>query len=456
MNLLLLGDLQHLPAPPSGAEPSPWQVIPARSFTELQKRLAAEKFQLALVELDFIPGGSEALLQRLHRAEPQLPVVAIIDRDERPSRVRALKASGVRGLLLRPFTYEEMQATLARHAHAPAGAAAPAPSPAVKLSGAVNPSLFTSSDPQMQHVLDVARRAAASPATILITGETGTGKTVLARAIHALSQRQDRAFVTVSCPCLNRELLESELFGHVQGAFTGAVRDTWGKVSAADGGTLFLDEIGELPAPLQAKLLRLLQEREYERVGETKVRSADVRIVAATNRDLKAGVEAGTFREDLYYRLAVITVDLPPLRARRADILPLAREFLAQICAESGRACPTLSDDACRLLELHQWPGNLRELHNLLERTAVLSDGPVLDAAAFHDLAPAAPAPNIRLGDQVSLRTVAEAHIREVVAQSPSLDHAAHILGINKSTLYRKRQRMARGVTAFPPQPMAG
>lgn len=415
----------------------------ARSTAEIQQQLAADKFQVALVELDFGPSSSEALLQRVHRLAPDLPAVAIVGRDERPSRVRALRAAGVRGLVLRPFTCAELVASLQRHA-LPAPAGAPADT-----APAGPPIDLRSADPQMQRVIDTIRRAAGSAATLLITGESGTGKTLLARAVHAQSQRREKPFVTVSCPCLNRELLESELFGHVQGAFTGAVRDTWGKVSAAEGGTLFLDEIGELPASLQPKLLRLLQEREYERVGETRVRLADVRIIAATNRDLKAAVDAGTFREDLYYRLNVISVDVPPLRARRADIIPLAQEFLAEIARSAGRAAPALSAEARLLLEHHPWPGNLRELRNSLERAAVLNDEPVLAASMFSDLAPSPPAASIRLGDQVSLRTVAEAHIREVIAQSPTLDHAAHILGINKSTLYRKRQRMERGVTPF-------
>jgi two-component system, NtrC family, response regulator AlgB len=447
MNLLLIGDERNLPAAPPGSEPATWRIHVARAPAELQRRLGEEKFRLAVIELDFGPGSSEALLAKLHRTAPQLPVVAIIDRDEKPARVRALRAAGVGGLLLRPFTFEEMRATFTRHAK-------PEPKHAAAPNGP--PRLLASADPTMQRIFETVDRAAQSLATILIAGESGTGKTVLARAIHARSGRAAKPFVTVSCPCLNRELLESELFGHVHGAFTGAVRDTWGKVSAAEGGTLFLDEVGDLPAALQPKLLRLLQEREYERVGDTKVHTADVRIIAASNRDLKSLVDAGQFREDLYYRLNVIALDLPPLRSRRADILPLARLFLAEIAQGTGRPPPELSAEAEQLLERQMWPGNLRELHNCLERAAVLHHDAVLDAAAFADCTTSPLGAAIRLGDQVSLRTVAEAHIREVVAQSPSLDQAAQILGINKSTLYRKRQRMHGGVTPFPPQERTG
>lgn len=442
MNVLLIGDPRNLPPLPAG---SPLQFVPARTLMEIPQRLAAGHYEVAVVELDFGPTSSEALLMRLRKLAPEIPVIALVNRDEKPARLHGLRATGVRAFVVRPFEATELLSSLRRHGPGDP----PSSRPASPAAAAALPELH-SLDPQMHQVHDMVRRAAATNATILLTGESGTGKTLLARATHQLSERRERAFVTVSCPCLSRELLESELFGHVQGAFTGAVRDTWGKVSAADRGTLFLDEIGELPATLQPKLLRLLQEREYERVGETKVRPADVRIIAATNRDLKSAVEAGTFREDLYFRLNVISIDVPPLRARRADILPLAREFLAEIAEQNHRPTPQLTPSACALLERHSWPGNLRELHNLLERAAVLHDRPDLDASALADLATQPAAAAIRLGDQVSLRTVAEAHIREVIAHSPTLDHAAHILGTNKSTLYRKRQRMSRGVTPFP------
>src|SRR5690606_6889046 len=193
------------------------------------------------------------------------------------------------------------------------------------------------------------------------------------RALHAKSHLADRAFVTVSCPSLSRELLESELFGHVKGAFTGAVRDHWGKVKAADGGTLFLDEIGDLPLEIQPKLLRLLQEREYERLGENTTRRADVRVITATNRDLKQRVREGAFREDLYYRLNVIAVEMPPLRTRQGDLLRFAEHYLRHFAAQCGRKFTGFTPEAAEALLRHSWPGNLRELCNCIERAAILS-----------------------------------------------------------------------------------
>ena len=238
---------------------------------------------------------------------------------------------------------------------------------------------LATSEPKMRAALDVAFKTAASEATILLRGESGTGKGVLARAIHARSQRAAGPFVTVHCPSLSAELLESELFGHVEGAFTGAVRDTVGKVSAAEGGTLFLDEIGDLPLALQPKLLRLLQERCYERVGETQTRAGNVRVIAATNRKLEAEIAAGRFREDLFYRLNVIEVTLPPLVERRADILPLAEHLLQFFARQSGKTISGFPHAARDALLRYAWPGNIRELRNAVERGVILASGPLVE-----------------------------------------------------------------------------
>ena len=229
--------------------------------------------------------------------------------------------------------------------------------------------------PRMQEVFDIVQRVAATEATILIGGESGTGKELVARAIHRGSERENGPFVAVNCAAIPRELLESELFGHTRGAFTGAVRERKGKFELANGGTLFLDEVGEMPVELQPKLLRALQEREIEPVGGAP-RCIDVRVVAATNRDLEEAIKDGAFREDLYYRLAVIPVHLPPLRQRRGDIPLLVRHFLVK----HDGADVTLTDDALASLEKYPWPGNVRELENYIERTLVLRRGPMIDS----------------------------------------------------------------------------
>jgi NtrC-family two-component system response regulator AlgB len=306
--------------------------------------------------------------------------------------------------------------------------------------GAESPEIdLTTQSPVMQKTLDTAFRAADSEATVLILGESGTGKSVLARAMHQRSPRRRGAFVTVSCPSLSRELLESELFGHVKGAFTGAHMETHGKVAAADGGTLFLDEIGELPVEIQAKLLRLLQEREYERLGETKPRRANVRIISATNRDLSQAVATGTFREDLYYRLNVISLRMPSLRDRTVDLEKLAQTQLQFLSAHSGKAARRFSPEALDAMHNYTWPGNLRELRNVIERAVILSAGKEIVPADLVDTIQ--PVSEVRLGGKVTLEQIEAEHIRRVVANARTLDEAAQILGIDPATLYRRRKK---------------
>lgn len=307
------------------------------------------------------------------------------------------------------------------------------------------PTRFDSEDPTMKATLDTIFRAAASPASILILGESGTGKSVIARTIHENSNLADKPFVTVSCPSLSKELLESELFGHVRGSFTGAVKDQWGKVHAADGGTLFLDEIGELPLEIQPKLLRLLQEREYERLGENKPRMANVRVIAATNRDLKASVAAGEFREDLYYRINVISVEMPPLRARTKDLMGFAQDYLSHFSNQIGRDVKGFSSKALDRIRTHQWPGNLRELRNSIERATILARGEEIEdtdlpsgGGVMHS---GTPASMVVPGADVTLEDLEREHIKLIVERVKNLQDAAALLGIDKATLYRKRKK---------------
>ncbi|MDB5391442.1 MAG: algB [Planctomycetaceae bacterium] len=293
-----------------------------------------------------------------------------------------------------------------------------------------------------QQILDFAFKAAPTDATVLLLGESGTGKGVLARTIHAHSRRSEAPFITVNCPSLSSELLESELFGHVRGSFTGAVKDTIGKVAAAEGGTLFLDEIGDLPIALQPKLLRLLQERRYERVGETHTLVCDIRIIAATNRNLQQAVANGTFREDLLYRLNIMEVVVPPLRMRRKDIQPMAEHLLRFFARQSGKSVTRFTDEARDAMLRYSWPGNLRELRNAIERGVILASGDEVGLAELPaQIGATLPRAIMEIGGAVTLEQLEAEHLRRVLANSPSLDEVATILGVDPSTLYRKRKR---------------
>ena len=301
---------------------------------------------------------------------------------------------------------------------------------------------FSTENPALMGQFEAARQVASTDATILILGESGTGKTALASAIHGWSHRNKSAFAVVSCPSLSAELLASELFGHVRGAFTGATDNRQGRVQIADGGTLFLDEIGDLPLSLQPRLLRFIQDREYERVGDPHTRTANVRVVAATHRDLKKMMEEGQFREDLYYRLNVITLTMPPLRERREDVVAIAQRLLLTFVKQYDRPARRFGEPALNWLRQHGWPGNLRELRNLVERAVILCNQEAigLEFLPSEGAGSANPGPGLRAGDMVSLEELERAHILAVMSSAPTLDAAAKILGIDGSTLYRKRK----------------
>ncbi len=290
-------------------------------------------------------------------------------------------------------------------------------------------------------------QVAPTDSTVLIQGETGTGKELVASAIHAGSARRERPFVRINCAALPRELVESELFGHEKGAFTGALRERRGRFELADGGTLLLDEVGELPLEAQAKLLRVLQEREFERVGGSRVLRTDVRVIAATNRDLQAQVGAGAFRSDLFYRLNVFPISVPPLRERREDIPVLLRHFAAQAARKLGReltgVAPAFVERAC----MYAWPGNIRELENLVERAAIVSSGPVLDGSGlFAEQAPAAAPAVAPEAPSGTLEDIERAHILRVLESTRWVIEgergAARVLGLNASTLRGRLRKL--------------
>jgi NtrC-family two-component system response regulator AlgB len=299
---------------------------------------------------------------------------------------------------------------------------------------------FSSTSPLMQKAVNLARQTAASEATILLRGESGTGKTVLARAIHSWSSRAAKPFSLVSCPSFSPELLESELFGHVKGAFTGAIRDHPGRIAASEGGTLLLDEISDLPLPLQPKLLRFVQEKEYERVGDSLTKKADVRLIAATNANLEDAVKEGRFREDLFYRLNVIQIEIPPLRERPDDVIALAERLLVFHGRNNHRSFLGFTEEAIQALAGTRWPGNVRELSNAVERAAILCRN---DRIGLECL-PANLLPRdftLKIGDPVTIEKIEEQHIRRVLANSKSLQETAAILGIDQATLWRRRKK---------------
>jgi transcriptional regulator with PAS, ATPase and Fis domain len=303
-------------------------------------------------------------------------------------------------------------------------------------------------DPRMLKVFEMIGSVADTRATVLVTGESGTGKSMIARAIHRRSGRAKGPFVEVACGALPETLLESELFGHVAGAFTGAAGEKMGKFLQADGGTIFLDEIGTASPAMQVKLLRVLQELKFEQVGGTKTFEVDVRVVLATNEDLSRAVAEGRFRQDLYYRINVINVELPPLRSRVSDIPTLAQSFLEQVREDSRREATGFADDAMSMLERYHWPGNVRELQNVVERAVLLGKGPIITVA---DLPSEVRGANgVVISTSIGQKTLKEALegperqiIREVLESNGwNRNLTADQLGINRTTLYKKMKRL--------------
>jgi len=408
------------------------------------------KFDAVLLDLNLGREKGLDILEQILKRQPNLPVIIFTAQGSVKNAVEAMRRGAV-DFLEKPFTREQFHLVLARvqRLHQ-LNQNIERLEREIKDSNAQNPEiLLDSSTPLMKEVMDTLLRAAKTPASILILGESGTGKSVVARAVHQQSHLADRPFITVSCPSLSKELLESELFGHVKGAFTGALRDHWGKVKAVAGGTLFLDEIGDLPMEIQPKLLRLLQEREYERVGENVTRQAEVRIIAATSHDLKKRVAAGAFREDLYFRLNVITAEMPPLRQRPDDLIRFAGHYFQHFAARSGRRLDGFSEEASAAIRAYSWPGNLRELRNAIERAVIMVKGKKIN---LEDL-PAelrgqtvaranGSQASLQVGSLISMEQLEEAHLRKVLERTSNLAEAAQVLGIDQATLYRKRKKI--------------
>jgi len=396
-------------------------------------------FDLAFLDLRLRDANGLDLLPRLLAVRPELQVIIVTAYATFDTAVEAVKRGAV-DYLPKPFTPAQIEHAVEQAASRRAVARRVQDLEHTLAQEVPEADLETAS-PKMRAVLDTLARAAAAGAPVLLRGESGTGKGVLARAIHAQSARAAAPFVTVNCPTLSDDLLASELFGHSRGAFTGAVRDQPGRVEAAEGGTLFLDEIGEISPGLQAKLLRFLQEHQFERVGENHTRRADVRVLAATNRNLEEDVKAGRFREDLLFRINVVEVSVPPLRERGEDVVRLARRFLEFFARAARRRPLELSPEAEAALARYAWPGNVRELRNAIERAVILWPAQVLTPEAFPERIAAHAAGLPRLGGPFTLEQVEREHITQVLSWAPSQEEAAKVLGIDPTTLWRKKKR---------------
>lgn len=415
------------------------RVTEAANRAQALDALRLQRFDAAFLDLRLGREKGLDLLPELIKADPRLHVLIVTAHSSFDSAVEAMR-KGAFDYLPKPFTPDQIRVVLDRSALV--RGLRDRVTTLEEQVGRLAPEVeLATEEPAVQKLHEVAFQVAPTDATVLLRGESGTGKGVLARAMHARSRRATKPFVTIHCPSLSVELLESDLFGHVRGSFTGAMRDALGKVEAANGGTLFLDEIGDLPFALQAKLLRLLQEKTYERVGEPTPRTADVRIMAATNRDLDEDVRAGRFREDLFYRLNVIELTVIPLRKRRCDILALARHLLKFFTLQSGNAVSGFTKEAEAALKAYQWPGNIRELRNAVERGVILCRDEAVGLEHLPGQLSGVATPRIEVGGAVSLVDLEDDHIRRVLASSPSLEEASRILGIDPSTLYRKRKR---------------
>jgi NtrC-family two-component system response regulator AlgB len=408
------------------------------------KLMQKENFQLAFLDLNLGAENGLDVIKILHGNDPYLKVVVFTAFASIETAVEAIHQGAV-DYIAKPFTPNQIEKLIEKMA-----AARRLEDKVAELEQSQSPlkriSKFETKSPAMQKLLDEGLKVGATNTSILLLGENGTGKTTLARYFHAHSPRKEQAFVTVNCPSLSKELLESELFGHIKGSFTGALDSRWGKVAAADGGTLFLDEIGEIPLEIQSKLLRLLQDKEYERIGEVESRQADIRIIAATNKDLKKAVSQGHFREDLYYRLSAFSLIVPPLRERLVDLDALVHAYLQSSNHKFNKNVESISPHALDRLRKHSWKGNLRELKNMIERAVILSDSVILEESLLFDgVARKEEGEEISIGSFVPLKEIEKHHVQRVIANTPTLEEASSVLGIDTATLYRKRKKWDEG-----------
>ncbi|HSZ83742.1 MAG TPA: sigma-54 dependent transcriptional regulator [Polyangia bacterium] len=419
-----------------------FDAITAATGAEAIKCMRAQRFDLCITDLQLADGDGRGVVREARAVHPPVSVVAMTAHGTVGDAVDALRI-GAADVLGKPFHISALEEALARALTADAprvGRGRPTPSVAV-----------IGDHPAMRFVLDRVAQIADTDASVLLRGETGTGKEVVARLVHGASQRRAGPFIAVNVSAIPEPLAESELFGHVRGAFTGADKSRTGRFAAADGGTLFLDEIGEMPRGLQVKLLRALQEREVTPVGGSEAVAVDVRVVAATHRDLEGMIEEGTFREDLFYRLDVVPIEIPPLRERRQDIPALADHFRVDVNAREGRTVPGFALDVIQRLGAYDWPGNVRELENLVERLVVVAGHRmvVMDDLPSHlrmsviDLENATlDLPESGVDLRIFLTQLEERLIGQALERTGgNKNRAAELLGMNRTTLVEKLRR---------------
>ena len=445
-HLLLVDDDRHVLDSMAGwLREQGYQVATATGSADAFRVIKERPLDLVLVDIRLADGDGFEILAWCREHYPHLTVILITGYGTVETAIEALR-SGAFDLLTKPLIDEELEMAIDR---------ALSQRKVVEENRKLKAQLdlrfglenIVGHDHRMQRVFDMVDRIADTRATVLVTGESGTGKSLLARAIHRRSSRRDQAFVEVACGAMPETLLESELFGHAAGSFTGATGEKIGKFTQADKGTIFLDEIGTSSPGLQVKLLRVLQEFEFEPVGSTKTQKVDTRVILATNENLSLAVQQGRFRQDLFYRVNVINIELPPLRERLADIPLLAQHFLARTCEDAGRESAGFADEAIAAMQRYHWPGNVRELQNVVERAVLLGRGPKV---ALEDLPS-----QLTLGQPLALEPLSgkalkdamEAPERAIILEVLEMNHwnrnaTADALGINRTTLYKKMKRL--------------
>ncbi len=430
-----------------------YQVQPAASGEEALQILQQTPFEVVITDL-FLPGVSGIdILKRVKEDSPYTNVILITGNASAETAVEAMK-EGAFDYITKPLNFEKLKILVAK-ALEKSRLVAENLYLRQQLRGKYKFDRIIGNSPAMQQVFSRMEKIVHTDSTILILGESGTGKELVAKAIHFNGPRREKAFIAINCGAIPAELLESELFGHARGSFTGAIADKPGKFEAANGGTIFLDEIGTMPMHLQMKLLRVLQEHEVERVGTSKRIKLNVRVISATNANIEDEVKRGAFREDLYYRLNVIPILLPPLRERREDIALLARHFLLKSCKEMNRQLMSISPAAMQALEAYDWPGNVREMENVIERAVALTDGEIIEKSDLpadiggidNESLPGLLCPKVT-EDGVDMMLIVEAIERRMIAEALELSggvkaRAAGLLGINRTTLVEKIKRLA-------------